>query len=79
LLGEVAADHEVGEGAEGDEILGEQVPRGGEIDRAHMLGQFAKPGFDGGEIFRGGLRVGHSGGSRSQALHTDGIGCSLAS
>ena len=45
--------------ARGDEILGEQMARRGEIHRAHVLRQLAKPGFDSGQIFRSGLRQAH--------------------
>src|SRR6185312_3415599 len=55
----LAADHEIGEGAEGDEILREEMPRGGEINRPHMLGKLGKPGLDGREIVGGGGRERH--------------------
>jgi hypothetical protein len=41
--------------AEGDEILGEEVERRREVDSPHMLGEFAKPGFDCVEIRWNGL------------------------
>src|SRR5262249_38915942 len=52
---EVASDHEIGEGAEGDEILGEQMARRREVDGPDMLGELAKPVFDGVEILWNGL------------------------
>ena len=52
---EIPSDHEIGEGAEGDEILGEEVARRREVDGAHMLGELAKPVFDGVEILWNGL------------------------
>ncbi|MFC7612271.1 hypothetical protein [Teichococcus aestuarii] len=42
----VAAIDEVAEGAEGQEVLGEEVAGGGEIDSLHMLGEFAEPVLD---------------------------------
>jgi len=52
---EVPSDHEIGESAEGDEILGEEVTRRREIDGLHMLGELAKPVFDCGKILWNGL------------------------
>jgi hypothetical protein len=37
LFRKLPPDHEIGEGAEGHELLRKQMPRGGEIHRLHML------------------------------------------
>ncbi|MNT84392.1 hypothetical protein D3C72_2243960 [compost metagenome] len=36
--------------AEGDEIVGEQVARGGVIHGLHVVGQFLEPGAHGGGV-----------------------------
>ena len=42
--------HEVGEGAEGDHVLGEDRPRALVVDGAAVLGQRVEPGAHGGEV-----------------------------
>src|SRR5260370_15029951 len=53
VLGELPAVHEVGGGAESDQIVGEDRARALVVDGAAMVGERLEPGTNGGEIVGG--------------------------